>query len=172
MTIRIYLAGPGVFYPDPMAESERLKNICKSYGLEGVFPLDAGLDISKMEKREAGRAIYDANIDLIKSCHGVMADMQAFRGPGMDGGTAFEMGYAKALGLPVVGYGADGNYLERTRKHYEKLDKVGLNETDPSGLLVEDFDLADNLMMACGADALVENERDAIEYLSRLCVSD
>ncbi|WP_419799988.1 nucleoside 2-deoxyribosyltransferase [Terasakiella sp.] len=172
MTIRIYLAGPGVFYPDPVAHSQELKEICAQCGLEGVFPMDAGLDISNLSKHRAAHAIYEANIELIDSCCGVMADMQAFRGPGMDGGTAFEMGYAVAKGLPVVGYNARSTYLERTRGFYNGLQKQGRDEADPLGLIVEDFDLVDNLMMACGAQAIVCDAQNAADLLSRLCAAD
>lgn len=165
MSKRIYLAGPGVFYADPMKECEKLKAICRSFGLEGIFPLDAALDISKLSKHEGARAIYDANIDLIRSCDGVMADMQAFRGPGMDGGTAFEMGFARALDLKIVGYDSDGNYLERTRRFYDGLSQKGGFEIDPNGLSVEDFDLPDNLMMSCGADCVVGTAEEAAAWL-------
>jgi len=166
MSLRVYLAGPDVFYPDPQAESNRLKVICKAHGLQGVFPMDAGLDISGLSKHEAARAIYEANIKLIDGCQGIMANMEAFRGPGMDGGTAFEMGYAIARGLPVVGYNSSGLYLERTRDFYNKrLREVGAHEVDPKGLTVEDFDLADNLMMACGAACIVEDPAAAARWL-------
>jgi nucleoside 2-deoxyribosyltransferase len=82
------------------------------------------------------------------------------------------MGFAKALGLPVVGYGADGDYLERCRTYFEGLSKDGSNETDPQGLTVEDFDLPDNLMMACGADGLVGTVGEALAAISRMCGSD
>ncbi len=169
---RIYLAGPGVFYPDPIAEGERLKKLCAAFGLEGVYPMDAGLDISQMTKLEAARAIYEANIALIRSCDGIVADMQPFRGPGMDGGTAFEMGFAKALGKLVVGYGLSEVYLERCRRYYKGLVRDSINEVDPSGLTVEDFDQVDNLMMACGADALVSDETAALQLINRMCESD
>ncbi len=172
MTVRIYLAGPGVFYPNPIAHSQELKEICAQYGLEGVFPMDAGLDISNLSKHQAARAIYEANIKLIDSCAGIMADMQAFRGPGMDGGTAFEMGYAVAKGLPVVGYNTQSTYLARTRDFYNRLEKRGGDEVDPNGLTVEDFDLVDNLMMACGAQSIVSDAQSAADLLSRLCAVD
>ncbi len=172
MTIRIYLAGPGVFYPDPIAHSQHLKKLCAQYGLEGVFPMDAGLDISNLSKHQAARAIYEANIELIDNCAGVMADMQAFRGPGMDGGTAFEMGYAVAKGVPVVGYNAQSTYLARTHDFYNGLERQGGNEVDPYGLIVEDFDLVDNLMMACGVQAIARDAQNAAEVLSRLCAAD
>ncbi|NVK19020.1 MAG: nucleoside 2-deoxyribosyltransferase [Methylocystaceae bacterium] len=160
MTKRIYLAGPGVFYPDPIAEGERLKVVCQDFGLEGVFPMDAGLDISTMTKQEAAQAIYQANIDLIHSCDGVMADMQPFRGPGMDGGTAFEIGYAKALGLPVVGYNTNGLYHARTVAYYNHQDPT----CDPKGLTIEEFGLVDNLMMACGVDVVLGDEKQVCAW--------
>lgn len=167
MIKKIYLAGPGVFYPDPIAEGERLKNLCDSYGLQGVFPMDAALDLASMNKDQAARAIYQANIDLIAQSDAIIADMQAFRGPGMDGGTAFEMGYATALGKPVVGYNAQGFYLARTRAHYGGLRTAQGHEVDPSGLMVEDFDQVDNLMMSCSATVIVEDEKAALDWLKR-----
>lgn len=167
MMKHIYLAGPGVFYPDPVAEGHRLKKLCSAFGLEGVFPMDAGLDLSQYSKQAGARAIYDANINLIQSCDGIIADMQPFRGPGMDGGTAFEMGFAKALGLPVVGYGSTDTYLERTRQFYGGLHRVGADEVDDTGLMVEDFDLPDNLMMACAPEVVVATEEEALAWFKR-----
>ncbi|WP_417783465.1 nucleoside 2-deoxyribosyltransferase [Terasakiella pusilla] len=167
MTKKIYLAGPGVFYPDPLAEGERLKDLCARFGLQGVFPMDAALDLTDMEKGEAAHAIYQANIDLIAQSDALIADMQAFRGPGMDGGTAFEMGYAVALGKPVVGYNAQGFYLARTRQYYKGLHSTEGHEVDPAGLTVEDFDQVDNLMMSCSADVMVADEKAALEWLTR-----
>lgn len=164
---RIYLAGPGVFYPDPLAEGHRLKELCSALGLEGVYPMDAGLDLSQYSKQAGARAIYEANIRLIRSCDGIIADMQPFRGPGMDGGTAFEMGFAKALGLPVVGYGSTDMYLERTRQFYGRLQRVDAHDVDNAGLTVEDFDLPDNLMMACAPEVVVATEEEALVWLKR-----
>ncbi len=171
MTPRIYLAGPGVFYPDPHTHARELKRICQCSGLQGVFPMDCALDLSGLSKHQAAQAIYDANIEMINSCQGVMADMQAFRGPGMDGGTAFEMGYAKARNLPIVGYGLTDTYLARTRQYYGS--RITGNDPvyDPNAMVVEDFDLVDNLMMACGATALVATPEEAAKCLSRLCAA-
>jgi nucleoside 2-deoxyribosyltransferase len=38
--MRIYLAGPDVFYPDALARSEAMKAACARHGMLGVFPLD------------------------------------------------------------------------------------------------------------------------------------
>ncbi|MBC7636099.1 MAG: nucleoside 2-deoxyribosyltransferase, partial [Acetobacteraceae bacterium] len=38
--MRVYLAGPDVFLPDPVTRGAAFKQICASFGLRGVFPLD------------------------------------------------------------------------------------------------------------------------------------
>ncbi|MFL5257790.1 MAG: nucleoside 2-deoxyribosyltransferase, partial [Rhodopila sp.] len=44
MSIRVYLAGPDVFLPEPVLWLERKKAICVGFGLTGVSPLDALAD--------------------------------------------------------------------------------------------------------------------------------
>ena len=43
---------------------------------------------------EIAGAIFDANIQKIDECSAVIANITPFRDPGMDAGTAFEIGYA------------------------------------------------------------------------------
>jgi nucleoside 2-deoxyribosyltransferase len=156
---KIYLAGPSVFRKDPITEGKMLKTLCQHYDFEGLYPMDASLDLSNMTKGEAAQAIYQANIDFIRQSDGVIADMQPFRGPGMDEGTAFEIGFAVGLGIPVVGYGSTRIYKDRCKDHYDSF------EEDPEGFIVEDFDQVDNLMLTCGATALVKDETEALAYL-------
>ena len=90
MTKRIYLAGPEVFCPNPRAIGQAKKDRCKHYGLEGVFPMDADVDLEELPLKDAGRLISRANEDLMQSCDLLIANMTPFRGPSMDVGTAFE----------------------------------------------------------------------------------
>ena len=92
--MKIYLAGPEVFFPAPQKEGQRLKDICADHGFEGVFPLDGEVGMESLAAWEIAGAIFDANIQKIDQCSAVIANMTPFRGPGMDGGTAFEIGYA------------------------------------------------------------------------------
>src|SRR3546814_17777154 len=55
--------------------------------------------------------IYRANIALIQKADLVAANMNAFRGAEPDSGTAFEVGYAVALGKPVWAYTDDSRPL-------------------------------------------------------------
>lgn len=148
---RIYLAGPDVFLPDPMAAAEAKKALCAAYGFEGVFPLDAELDLAGLTGPQAGMRIACANEDLMRGCDLLIANMTPFRGPGMDGGTAYEMGFMRALGRPVLGYSnhPDG-FADRTRAFLPRAPslRAGGGEEDADGLLIEDFGLSENLMMA------------------------
>lgn len=147
---RVYLAGPDVFFPDAKARGEALKAICAKHGLEGIFPLDA--EPPEDHGSRDADAIYDANCDLIESCDGVLANMTPFRGPSADAGTSWEMGFAVASGIPVVGYTQDpSDYKER----------VG-----PDGLDVEDFGLADNLMLACSVHGIEDSAEAAVMLLA------
>ena len=149
---RIYLAGPEVFLRNAIAVGEAKKAICRRHGLEGVFPLDNDLDLSNLARNEVASRISTANEDLMLTCDILIANMTPFRSPSMDVGTAFEMGFVRALGRPVLGYtNAGGTLFERTRRHFggslqSREDDNRLVE-DPDGLLVEDFGLVDNLML-------------------------
>ncbi len=158
---RIYLAGPGVFRPDRDDYARGMKEVCAGMGLEGVFPMDA--EIPPQDSRAAtARAIRSANLELIRGCQGVIAEMSPFRGPGMDGGTAYEMGFAAALGIPVLAWTPNGG------EYAARVADLGLRE----GMDVEDFGLADNLMMACGtADGEVHDRfEDACDAAAELLV--
>ena len=102
MAPKIYLAGPDVFLPDPLSIAKMKKDLCVGYGFAGVFPLDAEFDSTNLKKREQGLQISRNNENLIRSCDLLIANMTPFRSPTMDVGTAFELGFARALGKPVL----------------------------------------------------------------------
>ncbi len=138
--MRIYLAGPDVFLPNPLTIAKAKQEICQKYGFVGAFPLDKSLDLTNLSPYEMGIAIYKSNIELMDSCNLIVANMTPFRGPSMDVGTAFEMGYMAAQGKPVFGYTNDGRlYVERV-----PVDRPGL---DAEGMAIEQFDMVDNLML-------------------------
>lgn len=145
---RIYLAGPDVFLPDPIGAGQRLKALCQRHGLVGLFPLDNELEpVVEESHQDFAHRIRAANLDLIRSAAAIIANVSPFRGPNADDGTAYEMGYAAALGLPVFPYSdVGGTLLERTRARLA-LQPDGANFRDAKDWLVEDFHLPVNLML-------------------------
>lgn len=99
MKPRIYLAGPDVFRRDAKCAGKRLKTICGEFGLCGLYPLDGEpIDLSRPN---ASKLIYNANVNKLRAADAIVANITPFRGPHMDPGTAFEIGYARHAGLPV-----------------------------------------------------------------------
>jgi nucleoside deoxyribosyltransferase len=142
----IYLAGPDVFHKDAVAHGAWLRALCGAHGFVGLYPLDNALPAG-LQGLEAARWIYQSNVALIRQADLVMANLDDFRGPGeADSGTAFEVGFAVALGKPVWGYTQDtGTVIDRAAV---RTDADGL-AWDARGFNVEDFGLGKNLMLAC-----------------------
>jgi nucleoside 2-deoxyribosyltransferase len=154
MPPRVYLAGPDVFFPDPLAWAARKKAICERHGLIGVSPLD---DLADEPAEWAGfplwRQIAMRNEAHMRSCQGLIANLTPFRGPSADVGTVYEVGFARALGLQLFGYATTAKlFLPRT---LTALGDTAQGRPDGSwhdgdGLLVEQFGLFDNLMIEGG----------------------
>ncbi len=167
---RIYLAGPDIFFKDAEQIYRQLCGHCTTLGLEGLPPSDGGLAAGFTGSDAAlARRIYDGNVALIRAADGVVANLAPFRGHEPDSGTVFEVGFAIALGKPVVGYGVpSGTYAERVAAALPCTpDADGtLRETD-SGVMVEGLGQRINLMLSQSA-ALADSAEAAIARLAGL----
>lgn len=112
---KIYLAGPEVFYPNAIAIGEKHKEFCNANGYIGLYPLDNC--IKRKTPDETAQAIVEANIKMIQECDFVLANLSDFRGspenPACDSGTAWECGYALAIGKKVIAYTNNNNSIPR-----------------------------------------------------------
>ena len=147
---RIYLAGPDVFLPDPQARAAELKALCAAHGLTGVSPLDP-VDAEPPDwaaLTEAAR-IARRNEAHIRGCDALVANLTPFRGPSADAGTIFELGFMRALGRPVFAWtNSARNFTTRTRDFLGPQARPGpAGWRDAENMLIEDFGLADNLML-------------------------
>jgi nucleoside 2-deoxyribosyltransferase len=152
---RIYLAGPDVFLPDPGALAERKRKLCADYGFVGVSPVDNEVRVETLTKHEAALQIGAANEDMIRTCGLLVANLTPFRGPSADVGTAYELGFARALGLPVFGYtNVSGTLLDRTRqtRGLEITRRPTGRHEDAYHMAVEDFDCIDNVMLVIAVE--------------------
>jgi nucleoside 2-deoxyribosyltransferase len=149
--MRVYLAGPDVFLPDPLARAAALKAICARHGLIGVSPLDelAEGDPAEWAALSEPFRIARRNEAHIAGCAALVANLTPFRGPSADAGTVFELGFMRALGRPVFGWSNAGQpFVARTRAAFPTTAQPDGSWRDGEGLLVEDFaPLTDNLMI-------------------------
>ena len=154
--MKIYLAGPDVFRKDALEHAEKLKRECREFGFEGLFPLDNEIEAASDPRKTAYR-IYKANMAMIHEADVVLANLDPFRGPSVDPGTAFEIGAGDALGKLVVGYYAETEpsiYKGRILPTFDVFTKAYPE--------IEDFNLFDNLMIEYGCSFILPSFRDAL----------
>jgi nucleoside 2-deoxyribosyltransferase len=154
MSKHIYLAGPEVFLANAREVGGRKRAICTRHGLVGVFPADEeGICDAALPLPEQGLAISRAMERVMQSCDAMIVNLTPFRGPSADVGSAYEMGFMRALRRPVFAYTNDDRpFLDRVAGFCGgtvRLRPSGEHE-DPDGMAIEPFELHDNLMLAGG----------------------
>lgn len=108
MSKRVYLAGPEVFLSDAREIGARKCAICRQHSLIGVFPTDEDDAYDPaLAPTEQGLAISRAMERLIQGCDAMIVNLTPFRGPSTDVGSAYEMGFMRALGRPIFAYSND-----------------------------------------------------------------
>jgi nucleoside 2-deoxyribosyltransferase len=154
--MKIYLAGPDVFRPDVAEWAESVRELCRRYGFEPLLPVD--------HNETTPDKIYQSNIDLIRKAQIVVANLDPFRGPEPDSGTAFELGYALALGKKICGYVTRLETVAQRVEIFENRSEspapYGDKLTDRNGLMIENFGLPCNLMLSIPAN-IVEGGLEA-----------
>src|SRR6185437_4278146 len=144
MTITAYLAGPDVFLP-AAREHARLKvEICARHGVVGRAPLDedaGSLDAVPVEA--TWDRIFRQNLEMMEASDVIIANLTPFRGASADAGTLVELGWFLGRGRPAFGYSQVAlPFAERSRRQIAAV-------ADPfPGVVIEEFDLPDNLMVA------------------------
>ena len=148
--MRVYLAGPDVFLPDAREVGRCKAEICARHGLAGLYPLDNAVDLTAAD---GSLAIYRGNEAMMDAADAIIANLTPFRGPSADAGTVYELGFMAGRGKLCLGYSNDiWPYVERVRRR-EQVKSAGNGRLiDTEGLWVEDFGLADNLMIVHGLD--------------------
>jgi nucleoside 2-deoxyribosyltransferase len=147
--MKVYLAGPEVFLPDAIAIGQRKADLCARHRLVGSYPMDNVGDISA---QNASFQIFRGNEAMMNEADAIIANLTPFRGPGADPGTVYEVGYMAGRGKLCLGYSNDASvYADRVRK-FIKVTSSDERLIDAQGLSVEDFGLADNLMLIHALD--------------------
>ena len=153
--MRVYIAGPDVFRPDAQSWAESIRALLSHHGHQALIPLDG--------KEVTATGIYRANIEMIRSADAVLANLNPFRGHEPDSGTCFEVGFATALGKPVIGYVSDGKSQKEKIGHGDDH-----NPVDKEGLHIENFGLPLNLMLSIPCCIVVGDLAAAVTELSPL----
>lgn len=141
--MKAYLAGPEVFSENAQELGKVKSQICQDFGFTPLFPMDNEIIVSG-DKAETAAAIRASNKQMMREADIIIANLSPFRGPSADAGTVYEVGFMEGLGKPVFAYSNDPrNFFERSQSDFGS-ERLGV---DTEGMLIEDFDQNDNLML-------------------------
>lgn len=148
----VYLAGPEVFLENAREILDLKIALTREAGLVPISPGD--LEIPKMPtKFELGLEISKIDEFLMNKADAIIANLTPFRGIAADTGTCFELGFMCAQGKPAFAYtNVKADHAARTLGYFNgemRRDARGLPR-GPDGMLIEDTDMIDNLMMHGG----------------------
>ncbi len=160
---RVYAAGFDCFRQDAQIHYDQMSEYAKSLGFEIVIPSDGGLSVgSGLHDEVTALRIFHENCARIRSCEGIILNLNGFRGVEPDSGTSFEEGFAFALGKQGVGYRQSPALWETTLE-----DAFG-NENGYDavhGMLIENFGLKANLMLNCAYPIVAGGYQEALLLL-------
>ena len=151
---RVYLAGPEVFLVNARDVGARKRAICSRHGRVGVFPADeeASRDAA-IPPHECALAISRAMETAMRRCSAMIVNLTPFRGVSADVGSAYEMGFMRALGRPIFAYTHDErSYYDRVAATCRNAPRHRLSgdPEDTDGMAIEHFGEHDNLMLTGG----------------------
>lgn len=98
----VFLAGPDLWFPDAETHLEDMAEVCRGAGLTARFGRTGLKETARTEVM--AREIYANALAAVRGSDALIANLTPWRGPNADPGTAFEMGFASALGKPVLAY--------------------------------------------------------------------
>ncbi len=179
-TFKIYCAGGDVFLPENQrnavftamkthaaALSDQARTFELLIPIDNEIALEVAADCAA--KQRNALAIRLANEQMIRQCHAVIANLSPFRSEEPDSGTAYECGFARALGKPVLAY--TDNMAEQTAK-YQHFD---FTRTAPDQRYtyteIEDFALPYNLMLYGDDYPIFSNFEAALDHLKSTTTS-
>jgi nucleoside 2-deoxyribosyltransferase len=158
----VYLAGPDVFYPNPMGRATHMTQLLSQRGMVGLFPMDNQFEPAKYSNlKDLGIAISDANENMMRKADIIIANVQPWRGPEADDGTSYEIGFMAAQGKAVVLHTNDPRaFADRVIQdtYQGKVYQDGpVKRGDSDNMMIEEFPgFADNLMLINAAVKTVE----------------
>ncbi|MCX5495527.1 nucleoside 2-deoxyribosyltransferase [Kaistia dalseonensis] len=153
--MKVYLAGPDVFLKNGREVIAAKQELTRRYGF--VPNVWMGEDDAPHSTPFAfGLHISAANEAVMRDSDFIIANLTPFRGISADVGTAYELGFMVAHGKPAFGYSNDGRlYAERLTADYYKGAVAKADDgmmRGPDGLMVENNDMGDNLMLDGGIE--------------------
>lgn len=140
---KAYLAGFELFYPDGNERGAKMRELCDSYGVEGIFPPDPNPD-PKMDyiptdpnnRWQQANVHFSRDCNHMRRCDMIIANLNDFRSHQPDSGTAFECGMCFGLNKMMYGYVDDVRPM--TERYRDGARGVAGSRVDENGFAFEE----------------------------------
>lgn len=157
---RIFLSGPERYSVDSAMQYAKMKEICESYGFEGVspyegMPLEPGMCDDPLKKAVL---LFDHWQMVLASCAIFLGDLSDFQGNEPCNDTAFEAGVAWKCGKQCFGYMPS---TANMRKRIPNRDGL-----DVAGNIVENFNYPINLMFSSSMPIIEGDFEQALQQIA------
>lgn len=119
--LKAYIAGPDIVRKNAIEYCNKQKEICIKHGIIPLHPIDN-------PQSSSASKIYLADIKTILEADIVIANFNPYAGMLVDDGTAYECGYACALGKRVYGYISDNRFYEEKVVNSPNFDEFEVKE--------------------------------------------
>ena len=148
----VFLAGPDPWFPDAAAHLARRADLVRAAGLAPITP-EAGAGLDEAQRTEvAARLLYADTLAQLRAADSVIANLSPWRGISCDPSTAFQAGFAAALGKPVFAY---MNLADEDDAHLRGRVEAMMGAApapdgrwrDAEGCEIEDFYLPESIML-------------------------
>ena len=175
-TFSIYCAGGDVFLPESEREAvfDNMRALAQQLSDDNIqfrllIPIDNEIellpDTDAANKHRNALCIRLANEAMIARCDALIANLSPFRGNEPDCGTAYECGFARALGKPVLNY--TDNCSEQTARYRDFDFGANANDERYAYTEIEDFALPFNLMMYGDDYPVFTDFESALRYFAK-----
>lgn len=170
---KAYLAGTEIFYPDSRLTQERYHRLCEKYGITGLYPADEAPEDEYPEYEKKDDSLHESEVQMfthdlnhIRRCDIIIANLNDYRGNEPDSGTAVECGIARGLGKRCFAFIDDAREMKQRFKGVVKTLPDG-RLRDKNGAHLEDFELPLNLMF-CGFQLFEGTLEDALKGIRKI----
>jgi nucleoside 2-deoxyribosyltransferase len=153
--VKVYLAGPEVFLPNAREVLDKKIALAHAAGFEPLAPGDLEIPPAPT-RRQLGENIYRVDEQLMMSADAIIANLTPFRGLHADAGTIFELGFLCGRGKPAFAYSnVTASHHARLLAYYggQVVSAPDGQMRGPDGMLIENFDMNENLMLDGGVAA-------------------
>ena len=155
---KVYLAGPQVFLPNAAEVFAQATDTCLEHDLVPLVPLNTAFTTPQ--------EIFEFNKTLIRQADYVLADVTPFRGSEPDSGTAWEIGFAHALGKSVFMYSLNAKWMRAKALEHFQLNPYDKRIYFPDGMCAETFGSPTNLMLSHSALFILGSFEQAVQEMT------